>query len=92
MDDDGASHKEHLHSKHGPSDGHEDIFQSIGDQFDSLKESGEVNDTDNGCEDESGYENDNEKLVDEIESLCMNCGENVGFNRVTGESSTMLKD
>ncbi len=65
------SHKEHLKSEDGGNSRAKDVFQSVGDQIDLLNLTGE--------DGSAGGENGNEesKVVDEIESLCMNCEKNV---------------
>lgn len=74
-DDDGYSHEEYLYSEHGPNYREPKPFQSVGDQIARLNLKG-------GEESSHDDEDDGEdelKLVEEIESLCMKCGENVRF-------------
>lgn len=73
MDNDGSSHKEPRNSEYGPSCRREDIFASVGDQIEQLNKNGKAEDVGDD------YEDEDQKLVEEIESLCMNCGENVCF-------------
>ena len=77
-DDDGYSHEEYLYSEHGPNYREPKPFQSVGDQIARLNlKGGEESSHDDGVDEDDG---ENElKLVEEIESLCMKCGENVRF-------------
>ena len=60
---------------------HEQLFEAVGKKVEgmSLNESGDKG----SCENED----DGPKLVEEIESYCMNCGENVYI--ATGPSSLL---
>lgn len=60
-----------LKSEDGGNSRAQDAFQSVGEQIDQLTLENE--DGSAGCE----KGNDEPKVVDEIESLCMNCGRDV---------------
>lgn len=66
------SQNEPLKSADGGNSRAKDVFQSVGEQIDQLtlrkNEDGSVG---------GGNGNDEPKVVDEIESLCMNCGRDV---------------
>jgi len=56
----------------------DDLFGTIGQQVENLH----LNDSDGKNDDVKEYEElhwGNEKVVEVIESLCMNCQENVGY-------------
>ena len=57
---------------HDSTDEIAQIFQTIGNQVEGL----------NLGRDRNDHEDEGSKVVDEIESLCMNCGENVGLKIV----------
>lgn len=63
---------------------HEDLFEDVGKKVEgmSLGESGNQENNENG--------DDGPKLVDEIESYCMNCGENVRFAKGSPSLLAML--
>lgn len=63
------SHNEYLDSEYGPQYRDEGPFQSVKDQIERL------NLYDDDGESEPG--DDEVRVMEEIESLCMKCGENV---------------
>lgn len=65
------SQNEPLKSEDGGNSRAKDVFQSVGEQIDQLTLQNE--DGSSG----GGKGNDEPKVVDEIESLCMNCGRDV---------------
>lgn len=65
------SQNEPLKSEDGGNSRAQDVFQSVGEQIDQLT----LKNEDGSAEGEKG--NDEPKVVDEIESLCMNCGRDV---------------
>lgn len=60
-----------LKSEDGGNSRAQDVFQSVGEQIDQLT----LKNEDSSAEGEKG--NDEPKVVDEIESLCMNCERDV---------------
>ena len=62
--------KEYLNTERAKNDDN-DLFAAIGKQVLGL----------NLSDGEEPAEDDRVKVVDEIESLCMNCHENVGYSR-----------
>lgn len=65
------SQNEPLKSAGGGNSRAKDVFQSVGEQIDQLT----LQNEDGSVEGRNG--NDEPKVVDEIESLCMNCGRDV---------------
>lgn len=65
------SQTEPLKSEDGGNSRDQDIFQSVGEQIDQLT----LKNEDGSAGSENGI--DEPKVVDEIESLCMNCGRDV---------------
>ena len=65
------SPNEPLKSEDGGNSRAQDVFQSVGEQIDQLT----LKNEDSSAEGEKG--NDEPKVVDEIESLCMSCGRDV---------------
>lgn len=65
------SQNELLKSEYGGNSRAQDVFQSVGQQIDQLT----LKNEDGTAGGEKG--NDEPRVVDEIESLCMNCGSDV---------------
>lgn len=65
------SQNEPLKSEDGGKSRAQDLFQSVGEQIDQLN----LKNEDSSAEGKKG--SDEPKVVDEIESLCMNCGRDV---------------
>lgn len=65
------SQNELLKSEDGGNSRAQDVFQSVGQQIDQLT----LKNEDGTAGGEKG--NDEPRVVDEIESLCMNCGSDV---------------
>jgi len=63
---------------------HEDLFEDVGKKVEgmNLGDSGDKESNENG--------DDGPKLVEEIESYCMNCGENVCFATAPPSSLAFL--
>lgn len=78
------SHNEYLDSEYGPQYRDKGPFPSVSDQIDRLN----LN-SDDACSD-SG--DDDVRVVEEIESLCMNCEENVRSLHVALYAKRILKD
>jgi zinc finger protein len=60
----------------------DDFFESIGKKAENLtinEQNGKPETATNGIESANAADDDEPKIVDEIESLCMNCRENVGI-------------
>lgn len=63
---------------------HEDLFQDVGKKVEGMSLG------DSGDKESNEDRDDGPKLVDEIESYCMNCGENVCFATAPPSSLAFL--
>ena len=76
-----SSHKESKspENKELSDDGsRDDVFQSVGKQVEGLSvQDGKFADHDADQHDEEDYDDGGPRVVEEIESLCMNCEQNV---------------
>jgi hypothetical protein len=64
----------------------DDYFESLGKKAEDLRiNEQDVKSATNSASapDSAALEDDKQKIVDEIESLCMNCHENVYFSKIT---------
>lgn len=77
MENDGSAHQENVKPGYDSHNQPEHNFPSVGDQIQRLEQSGEGGEY--------------SRLGEEIESLCMNCGDNVRFYKPNNESLPILK-